>query len=156
MSTGDLSSCAAPLVWSGAAGLWHDFEPRLRLAANVVVALNVEMPQNPSDIPEELILDVIEQLQQAQSRAVTASNAVDSVLGFLFTHETRLVPQLTLMKESLSHYRHLAEFFSPPVRQRLEEMLAEQRRRKVRRASRPKGLSRAAKKMSNGPVRQRS
>lgn len=114
------------------------------------------MPQNPSDIPEELILDVIEQLQQAQSRAVRASNAVDSVLGFLFTHETRLVPQLTLMKESLSHYRHLAEFFSPPVRQRLEEMLAEQRRRKARRASRPKGLSRAAKKMSNGPVRQRS
>lgn len=99
------------------------------------------MTKNASDIPEQLILHTLEQLQQAQLRATAASSAVDSVLGFLFTHETRLVPQLTLLKENLSYLRHLAEFLAPPVQRRLEEMLADERRKSSHRGSQSKKLA---------------
>ena len=92
------------------------------------------MPTKSKVIPKEHVRAALAQLDEVLPRATAAANAVDSVLGFLLNHRNDQAANFTLLKESGTHYRHLAELFCPNARAAIEELLPNRGKRRRRAA----------------------
>ncbi len=91
------------------------------------------MSKSHDKIPKERILEALAHLEEIMPNAAAAADAVDSVLGFMLNHRIDQVPQFTVLKESCTHYRHLAQMFCPQAKRAISELLLAKRpRQKVR------------------------
>jgi len=82
-------------------------------------------------VPEALVVNALAQIEKLLPQAAAAADTVDSVLWFLLNHRIEHVPQFTLLKESNTHYRHLAQVFCPQAKAAISELLPKKNRKQT-------------------------